>query len=100
MIKNRYPSPIIVYSSDDDADDDADSNTESDSSWGWPQNQLGLTRAELGLESAEHHDTDSSTESDSSWGEPGNQLGSGRDDEEAALDKKGEVKHHEAIAKY
>lgn len=98
MIQNRYPSPVIVYSSDGDADDDLDSSIESDSSWGSPQNQLGLTPAELGLEPAEHDDKDRNTGSGSSWGEPVNQLGSGWDNEEAALE--GEIKHHEAIAKY
>jgi hypothetical protein len=75
MVQNRYPSPIIVIS---DEDTRTDSSTEADSSWWGPENQLGL--------------------------QPGEQFGSRRDDEdddeEVALDKKGEIKYYEAIAKY
>jgi len=86
MVQNRYPSPIIVISDEDtrtdsstesDSDTRTDSSTEADSSWWGPENQLGL--------------------------QPGEQFGSRRDDEdddEVALDKKGEIKYYEAIAKY
>jgi hypothetical protein len=68
MARNRNSSPIIVFSDDDDME----SSTESESSWGWLQNQLGL--------------------------ELGEQFGSQQDDEGVALDKKGEMNHHEGIA--
>lgn len=74
MIQNRHSSPIIPFISDEDMQ----SSTESDSSWWGPENQLGL---EPGLE-------------------PGELFGSRRDDEEVALEKRGEIKYHEAIAKY
>ena len=71
MVQNRYSSPVTAFS-----DEDMYSSTESDpdSSWLGPQNQLGL--------------------------EPEDQFGSRWDDEEEALDNKGEIKHYEAIMKY
>jgi len=56
------------------SDEDTGCSSESDSSWWGPENQLGL--------------------------EPGELFGSRLDDQEVALDEKGEIKHHEAIAKY
>ena len=87
MLGNRYSSPIRVFISDE-------SSTESDSS---------PITAFIPIEN-----TDSSTDSDSfsmEWLWPQNQLGlepeylSG-DDQVVALDKKGEIKYHEVIAKY
>jgi hypothetical protein len=84
MIRNRS-SPIIPKE-DTESSTESDSsgserrvpeNAESDSSsveWWGPENQLGL--------------------------EPGDQFGLRRDDQVVALDKKGEIKHYEAIAKY
>lgn len=71
MIHQRSSSPIIPFVSDDDIDS---SSTESDSSWMRPENQLGLELGEL--------------------------YGSQWDDEEVALDKKGEIKYYQAIATY
>jgi hypothetical protein len=69
MIHRRSSSSIIAFI----PDDAMDSCTESDSSWMGPENQLGLEPGEL---------------YDSRW-----------DDDEVALDKKGEIKRYEAIAK-
>ena len=87
MLGNRYSSPIRVFISDESSteldsslitafitDNNTDNSTDSDSfseEWLWPQNQLGL--------------------------EPEYLSG---DNQVVALDKKGEIKHHEVIAKY
>jgi hypothetical protein len=73
-----YPEPTMIQSGYSKiksfiSNDDIDSVTESDSSWGGPENQLGL--------------------------EPREHIDSQGDVEEVDLDE-GEIKHHEVIAKY
>ena len=74
-----YPEPTmeIGYSSPNDSkrkEMDSSTELELESSWWGQENQIGL--------------------------EPGQQFGAWLDDEEVALDKKGDIKHLEAIAKY
>ena len=101
MAQNRYPSPIIASS----YDDDTDSNTESDSSWGQPQNQLGLERLER-LERFGSRRDDGEVALDNGEVALDNEEVAldneevALDNEEVALDKKGEMNHHEGIAKY
>jgi hypothetical protein len=95
MAQNRYSSPISAsfYK------DDTDSSTESDSSWGRPENQLGLERLgsrrddeEVALDDEEVALDDKEVALDDKE--------VALDDKEVALDKKGEMNHHEGIAKY
>ena len=72
MAKNRYSSPIIISDEDiDSSSTESDSTIESDPDYWGPENQLGLESRELSRYR--------------------------QDNGEVALDKKGEVKHHEAI---
>ena len=91
MIRNRYSSPIYAFSSPIIAssvpDENINSTTELDLSgaeWSGPQNQLGLDPEYLSHFQQVR--------------QPEDQFGFRRDDE--ALDKKGEINYHEAIAIY
>ena len=86
MAQNRYSSPILASFSNDDTD----SSTESDSSWGWPENQLGL---ELGERFDSRRDDEEVALDDE-------EVALDDEEEEVALEKKGEMIHHEGIAKY
>ena len=81
-------SPLVVASSI--PNENMDSTMESDISgaeWSGPQNQLGL-------------DPEYPSRFQQDVLQPEDQFGLRRDNEAVALDKKGEINHHEVIAKY
>jgi hypothetical protein len=86
MKPNRHSSPVPTSVPDEDPisdtisdkddsipDDDPIQTDSSGAQWWWPENQLGLEQDRVGRQS---------------------------DNQGVALEKKGKIEHHEAIAKY
>jgi len=99
MAQNRYSSPILASSPiiASFSNNDMDSSTESDSSWGWPENQLGL---ELGERFDSRRDDEEVALDDEEVALDDEEVALDDEEEEVALEKKGEMIHHEGIAKY